>query len=101
MYKNFKKFIIGALAVLMLLGGAITPVQASGIRRIIIPAALVFHTSGATLVAGQIHIGTFMNNTSGIANLRRSGLIVHSVAANGWGGRTMWTHHSNLSGILN
>jgi len=86
----------------MLLGGLTTPVQASTYRRrVIVSAALIFHTSGATSAAGQIHRDALMDSVGTvITNNRWRGRIVNSVAANGWAGHTVWTHQNNLSARL-
>jgi|GEM_PF-2738771 len=101
MQRNFKKFVIASLAVLTLLGGLVISVQASGTRSVVVNAAIIFHSSSAAAAnAGQIHRGARMANTSLLSNNRRSGFIMNSTAANGWGGRTMYTHHTNLSGTI-
>ena len=96
---GFKKLLIGTSAGGMLLAGLAAPAEATGTRRVIVDAALVFHSSYAPNAAGQIHRGTYLNNTSGIVNGRRSGFILPTGLSNGWRG-TMWVNSGTLSATL-
>ena len=98
---GFKKLLIGTSAGGMLLAGLAAPAEATGSRRVIVGAALVFHTAhAANSAAGQINHGAVLHHTSSITNGRRRGRIQASVAANGWGGYTMWVNSFTLSNTI-
>jgi len=99
---KFQKFFVGLLAAVALLAGSTIQADAATTgRRVIVDAALIFHRSGDTAAAGQVHRNTTFFNPSALVNGRRQGTISHGTASNGWGGHVMWVHGSTLGDLLN